>query len=76
MSTPGRVPRPRPQTGIVVQLGQTLLVLGVLVLLLGLVVDRSGSAPLIGGALAVVGAVLFAVGLRRRRHRPPDRPAA
>ena len=68
MSTPqGRVPRPRPRTSLAVQLGQTLLVLGVGVVVFGFLVDGADSAPWVGGALALVGAVLLVVGLRQRR---------
>lgn len=66
MSTPGRVPRPRPRTGLAVQLGQTLLVLGVLVLLAGLFLQGGVYAVGIGVVLAVVGLVVFVLGLRRR----------
>lgn len=72
MSTPpGRVPRPRPRTGLAVQLGQTLLVLGVLVLLAGLFLQGGPYAVGIGAVVAVVGLVLFVVGLRRRAGNPP-----
>ena len=68
MSAPGgRVPRPRPRTGLLVQLGQTVLVLGLAVVVFGFFVDGADSAPWVGGALAVVGAVLLVLGLRRRR---------
>ena len=72
MSTPGRVPRPRPRAGLAVQLGQTLLVLGVLVLLAGLFLQGGVYAVGIGAVLAVVGLALFVVGLRRRRPAPQD----
>ena len=71
MSTPGRVPRPRPRAGLVVQLGQTLLVLGLLVLLAGLFLQGGPSAVAIGAVAAVVGLVVFVVGLRRRGTPPP-----
>ena len=75
MSTPqGRVPRPRPKTSLAVQLGQTLLVLGVGVVVFGLLVEGGDSAPWVGGALALVGAVVLVVGLRRRPKQDPDRP--
>jgi energy-coupling factor transporter transmembrane protein EcfT len=67
VSTPGgRVPRPRPRTGLAVQLGQTALVLGVLVLLAGLFLQGGPYAVGIGAVLAVAGLVVFVVGLRRR----------
>ena len=69
MSTPGRVPRPRPRAGLAVQLGQTLLVLGVAVVAFGFLVEGADSAPWVGGALAVVGAVLLVIGLRRRESQ-------
>jgi hypothetical protein len=73
MSTPGgRVPRPRPRTGLAVQLGQTLLVLGVLVLLAGLFLQGGPYAVGIGAVLAVAGLVVFVVGLRRRGQSPGD----
>ena len=73
MSAPqGRVPRPRPRVGLAVQLGQTLLVLGVGVLVVGLFLDGGASAVWIGIALAVVGLVLFVVGLRKREAPPGD----
>jgi energy-coupling factor transporter transmembrane protein EcfT len=73
VSTPGgRVPRPRPRTGLAVQLGQTLLVLGVLVLLAGLFLQGGPYAVGIGAALAVAGLVVFVVGLRRRGQSPRD----
>ncbi|MGI3786780.1 MAG: hypothetical protein ACRYG2_39045 [Janthinobacterium lividum] len=73
MSAPGgRVPRPRPRAGLAVQLGQTLLVLGVGVLVVGLFLDGGASAVWIGIALAVVGLVLFVVGLRKRGGPPGE----
>jgi Flp pilus assembly protein TadB len=70
MSTPdSRVPRPRPRAGLAVQLGQTLLVLGVLVLLAGLLLQGGPYAVGIGAVLAVAGLVVFVVGLRRRSAR-------
>jgi energy-coupling factor transporter transmembrane protein EcfT len=73
VSTPGgRVPRPRPRTGLAVQLGQTLLVLGVLVLLAGLFLQGGPYAVGIGAVLAVAGLVVFVVGLRRRGQSPGD----
>ena len=71
MSTPGRVPRPRPRAGLATQLGQTLLVLGVLVLLAGLFLQGGPYAVVIGIVAAVVGLVVFVVGLRRRGRTPP-----
>ena len=71
MSTPGRVPRPRPRAGLAMQLGQTLLVLGVLVLLAGLFLQGGPYAVVIGIVAAVVGLVVFVVGLRRRGRTPP-----
>jgi hypothetical protein len=71
MSTPdGRVPRPAPRAGLAVQLGQTLLVLGVVVLLVGLFLQGGSYAVGIGAVLAVVGAVLFVVGLKNRGRAP------
>jgi membrane-bound ClpP family serine protease len=68
MSTPEPpVRRPRPRAGLAVQLGQTLLVLGVGVVVFGFLLHDAGSASWVGAALAVVGAVLLVVGLRRRR---------
>jgi peptidoglycan/LPS O-acetylase OafA/YrhL len=73
MSTPERrVSRPRPRAGLAVQLGQTLLVLGVAVLLVGLFLQGGSYAVGIGAVVAVVGAVLFVLGLRRRARTPPD----
>lgn len=73
MSAPdGRVPRPRPRAGLAVQLGQTLLVLGVGILVVGLFLDGGASAVWIGIAVAVVGLVLFVVGLRRRTRPAGD----
>ena len=72
MSTPGRARRPRPQAGLAVQLGQTLLVLGAAVLVVSLFLDGASSGVWIGGVLAVVGLVLFVVGLRRRGRAPQD----
>ncbi|MGI3783647.1 MAG: hypothetical protein ACRYG2_23020 [Janthinobacterium lividum] len=73
MSSPqGRVPRPRPRTGLAVQLGQTLLVLGIAVLLVGLFLRGGSFAIGIGAVVAAVGLVLFVVGLRRRASAPRD----
>jgi energy-coupling factor transporter transmembrane protein EcfT len=67
VSTPGGpVPRPRPRTSLAVQLGQTVLVLGILVLLAGLFLQGGPYAVGIGAVLAVAGLVVFVVGLRRR----------
>lgn len=71
MSTPGRVPRPRPRAGLAVQLGQTLLVLGILVVLAGIFLQGGPYAVVIGAVLAVVGLVVFVVGLRRRGPTSP-----
>jgi len=59
-----------------VQLGQTILVLGVGVVVFGLLVDGADSSPWVGGALALVGAVVLFVGLRKRPKPDPDRPPA
>lgn len=68
MSPPERrVRRPGPRAGLTVQLGQTLLVLGVAVLVVGLFPNGGSFAVGIGAVLAVVGLVLLVVGLRRRR---------
>jgi len=73
VSTPGgRVPRPRPRTGLAVQLGQTALVLGVHVLLAGHFLQGGPYAVGIGAVLAVAGLVVFVVGLRRRGGTPRD----
>lgn len=73
MSTPDRrAQRPRPRAGLAVQLGQTLLVLGVAVLLIGLFLQGGAYAVGIGVVLAVVGAVVLVVGLRNRPPAPPD----
>lgn len=72
MSTPGRVSRPRPRAGLAVQLGQTMLVLGILVLLAGLFLQGGVYAVGIGVVLAVVGLVVFVLGLRRRGTTTPD----
>ncbi len=54
------------------QLGQTVLVLGVLVLLAGLFLQGGPYAVAIGAVLAVAGGVVFVVGLRRNGRRPRD----
>ena len=67
-------PRPeRRRTGLLLQVGQTLLVLGAAVVVLGLVLHGGFSAVGVGVLIMVVGAVLLGVGLRRR-GRQPEQP--
>ena len=61
--------RDRGRAGLVVQTGQTLLVLGAVVLGVGLLISEP-STLWVGVALLVVGTVAFIVGLRGRRRDP------
>ena len=78
MST--RPPRPeRRRSGLLVQLGQTLLVLGVALLAVGLLLRTGDATAWLGLLLMVVGVPLLVVGLRRQRRGatsvpPPTRP--
>jgi Flp pilus assembly protein TadB len=65
MSTPDRRP-PRPRAGLAVQVGQTVLLIGLAALAVGFFVDGAGSAVGLGAVLSVVGLVLLVVGLLRR----------
>ena len=72
MSAPGPPARPpRPRAGLAVQLGQTLIVLGLAVLAVGLFLRDAGQSAWVGAVLLLAGVVVFVVGLGRRRRRPP-----
>ena len=64
---------PRPRAGLLLQVGQTLLVLGAAVVVLGLVLQGGVSGVGVGVVIMVVGAVLLVLGLRRRPR--PTRPS-
>ena len=62
-----RPPRPaRPRSGPLVQVGQTLVVLGVALLAVGLLLGNGDLTVWLGLVLIVVGVPLLVVGLRRR----------
>ena len=64
-----RAPRPaRPRTSPLVQVGQTLAVLGVALLAVGLLLGNGDLTIWLGLVLLVVGVPLLVVGLRRRSH--------
>ena len=78
-----RRPERQPRTGLLVQTGQTLLVLGAALLVIGLLLGNGDLTVWIGLVLLVVGLPLLVVGLRRQRGGdgtsvppPPGPPGA
>ncbi len=59
---------PRRRLSVLLQVSQTLLVLGAAILVVGLLLQGGRSAVALGAVLLVGGAVLLGVGLVRNRR--------